>query len=77
MHYYLHFMQKPSKCSTSLLHIAMPLLAPSKIPLFYLIFQTLQHFSFSLQKFNNGTKGKAKNYLNYKYFQCPLLNFRI
>ncbi len=30
----------------SLLHIAMPLLAPSKIPLFYLIFQT---FAIGLQ----------------------------
>ncbi len=40
-------------------------------------FKLLQqvYSSFSLQKFSNGTKGKVENYVSYKYFQGPRLNW--
>ncbi len=54
----------------------MPLLA--KFFFFVWSFKLLQQVynSFSLQKINNGRNGKIENYLNYKYFQCPLFNLK-
>jgi len=54
----------------------MPLLA--KFFFYAWSFRLLQQVynSFSLQKINNGRNGKIDNYLNYKYFQCPLLNLK-